>query len=70
MRFTRNAYAASLFFLGGALFALGILLLLIKLMILLAWYAAGAIALAGLGLMVIGMAVSSWRPRRKYEVEN
>ena len=70
MRFSRNAHAAAFFFIGGAIFALGILLLLIKLVILLAWYAAGAIAVAGLALMMIGMALVLRRQPRKHEIEN
>ena len=70
MRFSRNAHAAAFFFIGGATFALGILLLLIKLVILLAWYAAGAIAVAGLALMMIGMALAPQRQPRKYEIKD
>ena len=39
---------------GSALLGLGILLLLVKLLIALAWYASGAIALGGVVLLVVG----------------
>ena len=42
---------------GSVCLALGILLLLVKLLIALAWYASGAIMLAGLVLLAIGHAL-------------
>ena len=67
MRLARNVYAALSFFVGGAIFALGMLLLLIKLLVWLSWYVVGILTLAGLGMMVLGVALGSWRGRRSVE---
>ena len=50
----RYYFGRSLAFAGGSLVALGIILLLVKLLIFVAYYAAGAIALAGLVLLGVG----------------
>ncbi len=54
MRMRHASVAARLVIIGSAFFSLGIFLLLVKLVILLAWFAAGIIALVGLVLMLIG----------------
>ncbi len=59
MRITRNLYAAAFLFVGGGVFALGFLLLLVKLLVLVAWHAAWIIAASGLALMLVGVAVGS-----------
>ncbi len=50
----RYYFGRSLVFAGGSLVALGIVLLLVKLLIFVAYYAAGAIAVIGLMLLGIG----------------
>ena len=47
-------FGRSLVFAGGSLVALGIVLLLVKLLIVVAYYAAGLIAVTGLILLGIG----------------
>ena len=50
----RYYFGRSLAFAGGSLVALGVVLLLVKLLMFVAYYAAGAIALGGLVLLGIG----------------
>ena len=40
---------------GGGILALGVLLLLLKLLVLVAWYGAGIIALAGGIMLIVGV---------------
>lgn len=54
MGLNRLMYSRMLTGAGSALLGLGILLLLVKLLIALAWFASGAIALAGLVLLGVG----------------
>ena len=51
----RRSVPAALKLWGGLLLALGILLLLVRLLVLLAWYAAGAVALAGVIMLLAGI---------------
>jgi hypothetical protein len=46
---------------GSVLLGLGILLLLVKLTVLIAWNGAGAVALVGLVLLVVGWAIGGGR---------
>ena len=46
---------------GSFLLVLGILLLLVKLLVALAWYASGAIAIAGLVLLAAGWLIGGAR---------
>jgi len=46
---------------GSFLLVLGIFLLLVKLLVALAWYASGAIALAGLILLAVGWLIGGFR---------
>ena len=55
MAWTRFDLARSLIVAGTPVFLLGVFLLLIKLLMMFAWYAAGVIALSGLVLLVIGL---------------
>jgi len=54
MKSDRLAFSRMLVLSGGALLGLGIVLLLVKLLMAVAWYASGAIALSGLALLLIG----------------
>lgn len=54
MGYNRWVLSRSLIAVGSVLLGLGILLVLLKLMIALAWYASGAIFIAGLVLLVAG----------------
>ncbi len=49
---------------GSFCLVLGILLLLIKLLMTVAWYAAGAIALTGVLLVGVGTLIGGYRVRR------
>lgn len=60
-RFDLGSPAGKLVVFGGVVLALGLMLLVVKLIIFLAWYAAGIIALAGLILLAIGWLLSSKR---------
>ena len=55
MGWRRFQFAQSLMFTGGGILALGILLVLIKLMMFIAWYAAGAVVLAGAMMFLTGL---------------
>ena len=70
MRFSRLDTAGSFVFLGGATFALGLALGLIKLLMMLAWYAWAVICMAGLVLMLLGTVFSRRRRRRSNEIED
>ncbi len=61
----RRSVPATLKLWGGLLLALGILLLLLRLLVLLAWYAAGAFALGGLILLLAGIVWEDLRRGRK-----
>ncbi|MDP7163132.1 MAG: hypothetical protein QF577_07670 [Phycisphaerae bacterium] len=55
MSFRRYRWARSMILAGSGLLLLGIILLLVKLTMILAWHAAGAVALAGLVFLLIGL---------------
>ena len=59
-----------LFALGIVLLALGLLLLFVKLIIFLAWYAAGFIALAGLILLIIAWLLAGRKRDDSDEIED
>jgi len=61
----RRSVPAALKLWGGLLLALGILLLLVRLLVLLAWYAAGAVALAGLIVLLAGIVWEDLRRGRE-----
>ena len=61
----RRSVPAALKLWGGLLLALGILLLLVRLLVLLAWYAAGAVALAGAMMLLAGIVWQDIRRGRK-----
>jgi hypothetical protein len=61
----RRSVPATLKLWGGLLLALGILLLLVRLLVLLAWYAAGAVALAGLIILLAGIVWEDLRRGRE-----
>ena len=61
----RRSVPATLKLWGGLLLALGILLLLVRLLMLLAWFAAGAVALAGLIMLLAGIVWEDLRGGRK-----
>lgn len=61
----RRSVPATLKLWGGLLLALGILLLLVRLLMLLAWYAAGAVALAGLIILLAGIVWEDLRRGRE-----
>lgn len=61
----RRSVPAALKLWGGLLLALGILLLLVRLLMLLAWYAAGAVALAGLIILLAGIVWEDLRRGRE-----
>ncbi len=61
----RRSVPAALKLWGGLLLALGILLLLVRLLVLLAWYAAGAVALAGLIILLAGIVWEDLRRGRE-----
>ena len=67
MRFdgSRRSVPATLKLLGGLVLALGIVLLLIRLLMLLAWYAAGAVALVGLIMLLAGIVGEDLRRGRE-----
>lgn len=50
----RRPLSSQLIALGGALLALGLFLLLVKLLMIVAWYAGGIIAAVGLILLLVG----------------
>jgi ABC-type bacteriocin/lantibiotic exporter with double-glycine peptidase domain len=70
MHMGRGGYAAMLLLIGGLLFALGILLLMVRLMMWLAWTASGAITVAGLVLLAIGALLAKPARGRRDEIEN
>jgi len=70
MRMGRGGYAAMLLLVGGLLFALGIGLLLVRLMMWLAWTASGAITVAGLILLLAGVLLAKPARGRRDEIEN
>jgi len=55
MSFIRYRWARSMILAGSGLLLLGIILLLVKLTMILAWHAAGAVALVGLLFLLIGL---------------
>ena len=59
MNLNRWMLSRTLVAFGGLALGLGVLLLLVKLVIALAWYASGAIALAGLILLAVGYAIGA-----------
>ena len=59
MNWDRLEFSRSMVVLGSGLLGLGVLLLMIKLVVFLAWYAAGVIAGVGLLMFLIGMLTSS-----------
>ena len=61
----RRSVPATLKLWGGLLLALGILLLLLRLLMLLAWVAAGAVALAGLIILLAGIVWEDLRRGRE-----
>jgi hypothetical protein len=61
----RRSVPATLKLWGGLLLALGILLLLVRLLMLLAWYAAGAVALAGVVMLLAGIVWEDLRRERE-----
>ena len=61
----RRSVPAALKLWGGLVLALGILLLLVKLLVVLAWYAAGAVALAGLIILLAGIVWEDLRRERE-----
>lgn len=61
----RRSVPATLKLWGGLLLALGILLLLVRLLMLLAWFAAGAVALAGLIILLAGIVWEDLRRGRE-----
>jgi hypothetical protein len=58
MNWDRLGFSRSMVVLGSGILGLGVLLLLIKLVIFLAWFAAGIIAGVGLVMFLIGMLTS------------
>jgi len=54
MNMNRIFFAQSLIIAGGSVLTLGVFLLLIKLVMLIAWYAAGIVALVGLVVLLVG----------------
>jgi len=67
MRFDgpRRSVPAALKLWGGLVLALGMVLLLIRLLMLLAWYAAGAVALVGLIVLLAGIVWEDLRRGRE-----
>ena len=63
MNSNRLAFSRMLVVTGSMLLGLGVLLLLVKVLMALAWYASGAIALSGLVLLVIGYLLGGSRYR-------
>ena len=61
----RRSVPAALKLWGGLLLALGILLLLVRLLGLLAWYAAGVVALVGLIVLLAGIVWEDLRRGRE-----
>jgi len=54
MNYTRWQFSRTMMTAGSLLLGLGILLLLLKFLMALAWYASGAIAVAGLIMLAVG----------------
>lgn len=61
MSYRRFNLASSLIVAGGSMLAIGIILLMVKILITLAWYAAGAIALVGLLMLSLGWIIGGGR---------
>ena len=55
MSFRRYRWARSMILAGSGLLLMGMILLLVKFTMILAWHAAGAVALAGLVFLLIGL---------------
>ena len=68
MMIRRMSFGSKLVILGGLVLAVGIMLLLVKLVMWLAWFAE-TVALAGLVTLVVGMLLTG-RKSRKHESED